>query len=192
MQAGNLVNHPPRFSGNPDDFPIFDTKFRCFVLGLDLWGFFDGSEKLPEEVEPAEEWEARRAFAAAWLLQGLTAEALRLVSGLDDPKAIRDLLCQTYAPRTVHALLKLEAELFSRKLKPGESVPSVVEWFERKFYNFEYICETPFPEVFKVGLLYNSLRDNPQVNVAHALICSSSLDNLVWDSVANRILQQYK
>ena len=69
MSSDKLESFPIQFTGK--NYSAWESHFKLFVKGRELWGHIDGSAPTPQGAEALSKWEIHDARVMTWILSSV-------------------------------------------------------------------------------------------------------------------------
>ena len=109
---------------NGKNYPTWKVQCRMALMKDSLWGITSGTETLARDAsaDNRKKFEARRDRALAIIVLAVDPSLLYLIGNPDDPADVWKKLEEQFQRKTWSNKLQLRRQLFSLKLKEGESV----------------------------------------------------------------------
>ena len=108
---------------NGKNYPTWKVQCRMALMKEGLWNIVEGTEAAPgRENDRYAKFLARRDWALAIIVLSVEPSLLYLVGDPEDPAAVWGKLANQFQKRTWANKLELRRNLFSLRLKNGESV----------------------------------------------------------------------
>lgn len=145
---------------NGKNYPTWKVQCRMALMKEGLWNIVEGTEAAPgRENDRYAKFLARRDRALAIIVLSVEPSLLYLVGDPEDPAAVWGKLANQFQKRTWANKLELRRNLFSLRLKNGESVQEHIKAMTEIFDGLSVIGD-PISEEDRVVHLLASLPDS--------------------------------
>lgn len=182
------------FGKEGEDFALWSARTEaaleskeCFsVVQRDVFASLGEGEPLPEAMS------LKVAKAKAIIIQGLGDKPLRAcISDRANPHRMWARLCDRYAVASNAARVQLQSRL-ARMRYSSQSMGDYLDSFEEIFNRLSGM-NSQVDESLQVAMLLASFGEKTQSDYGHVIATiQGSTEDLTWDSVAARLLQEYE
>ena len=168
------------------NYPTWKVQCRMALMKDSLWGIVSGTETLSREAsaDNRKKFEARRDRALAIIVLAVDPSLLYVIGNPDDPTAVWTKLEEQFQRKTWANKLQLRRQLFSLKLKDGESVQKHIKSMTETFEALAVIGD-PVTEEDRVVYLLASLPPKYDMLVTALEAQSESVPK--WELVTERL-----
>ncbi|KAJ0101990.1 hypothetical protein Patl1_03850 [Pistacia atlantica] len=132
-----------------------EFQFRLFVMGKELWGHIDGSDKAPTDVSKLAQWQTKDARVMTWILGSVDPIIVLNLRPYKTAKSMWEYLKKVYNQDNIARRSQLEYEISS--YTQGDL--SIQDYFSRfnniwgEFTNIIYAKLRPEFEVIRSNLM---------------------------------------